>query len=189
MYALVLFSSGCYYRQLSLLHPPREGRDLSQKDVTVRIKELRDFECAHFFDSRLVTKGLQPIQIYIQNDSSKVFVLDATKLSVPLVGRRGVSAKVYKNVVGRSVVWFMGVSLLWKIFMPVLILDTLFCVQANQDAQRDIHSVCVQPKDKIVIQPHSRFHRVLFVPREKYHQHLSVTLQEQGNEEELVFTF
>lgn len=187
--SIILGLSGCYYRQTALLHPPHEGQDLSQKDISIRIKPLRDFECTHYFDSRLVTKGVQPIQVYIQNDSKKVLVLDATKLSAPLLGKHGIGAKMYKNIVARTIVWALGVSVLWWAFAPLLILDPLFCIQANQEAHKDIESICVQPKDQIVIRPQSRLHKILFIPSEKYHQHLSITLREQDSENELIFTF
>lgn len=173
-----------------MLRIPQEGQEKKISDVLVRIKVLRDFECAHYFDNRLVSQGLQPIQMYIQNDTDHFYILDGSNISVPLVGKRGVGAYLYKNTYARSAIWLFGtVALAWQLFLPVFLIDTVGCVQANKHIRSDIESICINPKEKLVIPPHTRIHKVLFVDQDDYHHHIEIRLQEQERQDELVFAF
>ena len=191
LYTGILCLSGCgYYRPQSVLTPPTEGQDQTIKEVLVRTKLLRDFECSYYFDNRLVSRNIQPIQLYLQNDSDLYYVLNAADISLPLLGKRDVGSVLYKNVIGRSLVWLTGtIAFLWQLFLPILFLDTLFCLQANKEISNDISSICINPKQKLVIAPHSRMHKVLFVPLEKFHHHLTIILKEQEKGAELIFRF
>lgn len=182
--------TGCYHAPSAVLRPPHEGYESVQSQVRVRIKPLRDFECSHYFDNRLVTRGIQPIQLYVENDSDKYYTLDAQTISLPVMGKRDVGAVLYKNILGRSFVWTVGtVAFFWQFFLPVFVIDLLFCLEANKNIRSDIGSVCINPKEKVVLKPHSREHKVIFVPLDEYHQHMTLTLQEEKSESELVFKF
>lgn len=185
------FMTGCsYHRPLAVLAPPHEGHEQIVDNVSIRVKPLRDFECSHYFDNRLVSRGIQPIQVYIQNDTDQYYVLDGQNISLPVMGKRDVGAVLYKNIMARSCVWLFGtVAAVWQIFLPILVVDTLFCLQANKNIKNDISSVCINPKEKVVLKPHSRLHKVLFVPVDEYHHHITVTLHDQQTQRELVFQF
>jgi hypothetical protein len=173
-----------------VLTPPTEGQEQTIKKVLVRTKLLRDFECSYYFDNRLVSHNIQPIQLYIQNDSDVYYVLNASDISLPLLGKRDVGAVLYKNILGRSVVWLTGtIAFLWQFFLPVWFLDTLFCLQANKEIASDITGIWINPKQKLVIAPHSRTHKVLFVSLEKFHHHMTLSLKEQDKGTELIFRF
>jgi hypothetical protein len=172
-----------------VLAPPTEGQEKTIEKVLLRIKPLRDFECAYYFDNRLVSRGIQPIQLSIQNESEKYYVLNGQDISLPLLGKRDVGAVLYKNIVGRSVVWLVGVAVFWKLFLPVLLVDTLFCVQANKEISNDVSSMCINPKQKVVVAPRSKIHKILFVPADKYHHHMTIVLKEQENNGEITFRF
>jgi len=181
---------GCgYHRPKAVLPPPTEGQSQTISGVLMRVKPLRDFECSYYFDNRLVSRGIQPLQLYINNDTDSYFVLDGKDISLPLMGRRDVGGKFYKNVVGRSLVWFVGSLIYWKIFLPVLLLDSLLCMQANKEIGTDLASLGVNPKQKIVIEPRTRLHKVLFVPVDQYHHHMTIPLKEQEKDTVLTFRF
>jgi hypothetical protein len=187
----IICLAGCgYYRPQAVLTPPTEGQEQTIKKVLVRTKLLRDFECSYYFDNRLVSHNIQPIQLYIQNDSDVYYVLNASDISLPLLGKRDVGAVLYKNILGRSVVWLTGtIAFLWQFFLPVWFLDTLFCLQANKEIASDITGIWINPKQKLVIAPHSRTHKVLFVSLEKFHHHMTLSLKEQDKGTELIFRF
>lgn len=188
---IALFLTGCsYHRPTAVLSPPHEGHEQTQSKVSVRIKPLRDFECSHYFDNRLVMRGIQPIQLYIQNDTDNYYVLDGQNISLPLMGKRDVGAVLYKNMVGRSLTWlFCSVAFLYQVFLPILVVDLLFCAQANKNIHNDISNICINPKEKLVIDPRTRVHKVLFVPSDDYHHHLTLVLNEQNRDGQLVFKF
>ncbi|MDQ5890515.1 MAG: hypothetical protein QG604_389 [Candidatus Dependentiae bacterium] len=188
----VVLLTGCgYHRPQAVLTPPTEGQDQTIKDVLVRIKPLRDFECSYYFDNRLVSRGIQPIQLFVQNDTDRYYVLDGKDITLDMLGKRDVGAVLYKNVIGRSIVWLTGtIAFFWKLFLPILIIDTLFCLQANKEISNDIASICINPKQKLVIAPRSRMHKVLFVPTDSYYHHVTIVLKEQDKEDaELTFRF
>ncbi len=186
----IILSTGCgYHRPQAVLTPPTEGQEKTIEKVLVRIKPLRDFECSYYFDNRLVSRGIQPIQMSIQNDSEKYYVLNGQDISLPLLGKRDAGAVLYKNIVGRSVIWLLGTAIFWKLFLPVLLVDTLFCLQANKEISNDISSMCINPKQKLVIAPRSKIHKVLFVSVEKYHHHMTIVLKEQESNNEIAFRF
>ena len=128
-------------------------------------------------------------QVYIQNNSDQYYVLDGQNISLPIMGKRDIGAVLYKNVIARSVVWGLGIATVWEIFVPIFIVDMLFCVQANKNIRSDITSVCINPKEKVVLAPHSRTHKVLFVPVDDYHHHLTISLNEQQSDKQLTFKF
>ncbi len=187
----IVLLAGCgYHRPQAVLTPPNEGQDQTIKNVLVRLKPLRDFECSYYFDNRLVSRGIQPIQLYIQNDSDSYYVLDAKDISLDIMGKRDAGSVLYKNMVGRSIVWLAGIAFVWQLFLPILLVDTLFCMQANKEITNDITSICINPKQKLVIAPRSRTHKVLFVPVDSYYHHATIVLKEQDKEDvELAFKF
>ena len=94
---IAVLITGCsYHRPSAVLTPPHEGHEQTQEKVSVRIKPLRDFECSHYFDNRLVSRGIQPVQLYIQNESEHYYVLDGREISLPIMGKRDIGA-VYKK--------------------------------------------------------------------------------------------
>lgn len=189
----LIFFTGCgggYYKPQAVISPPTEGQEETQARVMVRVKPLRDFECSYYFDNRLVSRGIQPIQLFVENDSDSYYVLDAEDISFELLGKKDVGAVLYKNIFGRSLVWLVGtVAVFWKVFLPIFIVDTLLCLQANKEMSNDISSLSVNPKEKIVIAPHSRIHKVLFVSADSYYHHLALSLTEQETEKKLRFRF
>lgn len=197
MFSLLFFlavSVGCsfkgYHNPTVVLLPPHEGQELTIDDVSVRVKPLRDFECAHYFDNRMVSKGVQPIQIYIQNNTNTFYVLDGENVSLSLLGRRRVGAVLYKNIIARSMVWLIGtVTILWQVFLPILVADAAFSMQANKNIKSDIESIAMRPKDKVVIAPGARVHKIMFVETHEYHHHLTVTLTKEQEEGEILFRF
>ena len=187
---IIVFSGCGYHRPQAVLSPPTEGQEKIIEKVLMRIKPLRDFECSYYFDNRLVSRGIQPIQLCIQNNSEKYYVLNGEDISLPLMGKRDVGAVLYKNIVGRSIVWLTGtIAFFWKLFLPILLVDTLFCLQANKEISNDITSICINPKQKLVVAPHSKIHKVLFVPVGQYHHHMTIVLREQENNGEITFRF
>ncbi|MGD1997560.1 MAG: hypothetical protein PVJ92_01455 [Candidatus Dependentiae bacterium] len=190
---LLLMTAGCsfkgYHNPTVVLLPPHEGQEVTIDDVSVRVKPLRDFECAHYFDNRMVSKGVQPIQVYIQNNTNTFYVLDGENVSLPLLGRRRVGAVLYKNILARSMVWFIGVMVLWQVFVPVFVADAAFSMQANKNIKNDIESIAMRPKDKVVIAPGARVHKIFFVEPHEYHHHMTITLTKEQEEGEVLFRF
>ena len=179
-----------YHNPTVVLLPPHEGQEVTIDKVSIRIKPLRDFECAHFFDNRLVSRGVQPIQVYVQNNTETFYVLNGENISLPLLGKRSVGAVLYKNIIARSLVWTIGtVAVLWQVFLPILIADVLFSMQANKNIKSDIDSIAMRPKDKVVVPPGGRVHKILFVESGEYHHHMSITLTKEQEDGELLFRF
>jgi len=189
---IIVTITGCgYYRPTTMLRPPHEGLKQEIESVSICLKPLRDFECAHYFDHRLVSRArVQPLQVYIQNNSDKYYVLQGSHISVPILGKRSVGAILYKNIFGRSLVWGFGTAaIFWQLFLPLWVIDMIFSLQANKNIRNDIESICINPKERVVITPNSRVHKVLFVLQEDYHHHIDITLVEQQTDNELVFKF
>lgn len=195
VFMAVVLLGGCspfkgYYNPSVMLLPPHEGQEITNGNVSIRAKALRDFECAGFFDNRMIDKDVQPIQIYIQNNSDTFYVLDGASISVPLLGKRRVGAVLYKNILARSVVWVLGtIAFSWELFLPILLADTIFSMQANKNIKSDLESIALRPKEKVVLAPASRVHKIFFVDTSDYHHHFSITLTKEQGEGELVFRF
>jgi len=186
----LMLLSGCgYHKPQAVLAPPTEGQDQTTGKVMMRVKPLRDFECSYYFDNRLISRGIQPLQLYIQNDSDTYYVLSGSDISLPILGKREVGAVFYRNILGRSLVWLLGVALLWQVFLPLFFVDGLFCLQANKEIGSDLNSICINPKEKLVLAPRTRTHKVLFVPVDEYHYHFTITLHEQDTDNVVTFSF
>jgi hypothetical protein len=186
---LVFAISGCYHRPQAVLTIPHEGQEQTQESVLVRCKTLADHECYHYFDNRILEHGVQPLQLYIQNDSDKYFVFTGKDISLPIMGKGDVGAMLYKNIVSRSFVWGFGALFYWPAFIPILLVDGILCLQANKEIGDDITSFCISKTEKLVVAPHSRLHKVLFIQESDYHHHFTLALHEQESDHELVFRF
>ncbi len=186
-----LFSQGCFLQHRDIvLVPPFEGAQKTVNDVSVRVRLLRDFECVSYFGKRLVSKGLQPIQLYIQNASNIEYTLNGEDIDLPLCGKRTVGRHLYNKIIGRSIAWAFGTLIIfWELFLPIWLIDSLYSINHNQKIYRNIEKICINPKEQVIIPPQSKVYRVLFVKAEKYNHRISMIIRDNEESKQLVFSF
>ncbi len=142
-------------------------------------------ECREYFDRDVISKGYQPIQIYIHNasDSSYLFLKD--NVTLPTASAEEVSKKVHSSTIGRIAGYGAAALLASPLFAVPAVVDGFKSAEANVSLDRDFLAKAARD---CVISPQSHVNMVLFVPREYYEETFTVTLIDESTNKSLQLT-
>jgi hypothetical protein len=142
-------------------------------------------DCKRFLDRDVLKKGFQPVQLYIENNSCKSFLFSLDRISLPFARPEEVAHSVHTSTVGRALGYGIpGLLIAWPLIIPAVI-DGLKSSEANEALDTDFYHKTAS-SDRI-INPHSHFNRILFVPAGEYQPNFIVTLIDQESKKEKTF--
>ena len=72
-------------------------------DLLVIGKAFTEADCKRYLDRNVLAEGYQPVQLYLQNNSSKTYIFSLNRLSLSCVSHELVAEKVHTSTVGRAV--------------------------------------------------------------------------------------
>lgn len=151
-----------------------EVTGLSVIAKTYTVQESQDY-----LDRDLISRGYQPIQVTIQNNTAKAYFLSQDGISLPSVPAQKIARQVIKSAIPRAVAYKVASILFWPFMIPSTI-DTVRTFKSYQKLKKDLVAKSVKTQEKIA--PYSTFHRVLFVPMDQVQETLTVTLSEIDSE-------
>jgi hypothetical protein len=184
--SLLALSSCASYKSASLNNPSSGVMTYSsakKDDLIVLAKEFDKDDCLRYLDRDVITKGYQPIQLYIRNNSDKDFYFSMNRVSLACAKYDEVADKVHTSTVGRIAGYGVGALFIWPLAIPA-IYDGIRSSEANDALDVDFASKAA--KDMTIFR-HSSFNKLIFVPRKEYQKHFQVTLVEQ--ESKAPYTF
>ena len=149
----------------------------AEKDVVATAKAFNKSDCKRYLDRDVIAEGYQPIQLYIENKSDKPYSFALSRVSLPVAQPEEVAQTVHTSTVGRAVGYGVGAIFLWPLAIPAIV-DGVKSAEANDHLDVDYSSKAARDQ---VIQPHSHFNKLLFVPVNGYQSSFTVTLMDQNS--------
>ena len=173
----LMFLFSCASYNATTLHTLAYDAVLSsvtiKDDVVAVAKAFNKGDCKRFLDRDVIMEGYQPIQLYIENNSDKFYIFSLSRVSLPTAQPEEVAQTVHTSTIGRAVGYGVGAIFLWPLAIPAIV-DGIKSAEANDHLDIDYSSKAA--KDQVIIQPHSYFNKLLFVPINEYQPSFTITL-------------
>lgn len=158
--------------------------EAKNSDVLVTAKAYDKLDCKRYLDRDVISKGYQPIQLYIQNNSDRSYSFSLNRIDLPYARQEEVAGKVHTSTVGRILGYGVpGVIILWPLIIPAVV-DGIKSADANEALDYDFSSKIARDQ---IINPHSHFNKIIFVPVSDFQQSFNVTLIDQESNKPKTF--
>jgi len=182
--ALALGSCASYSAS-PLCYPSTDLIQTSSQDggISIVSKAFSMDDCYTYLDRDVVSEGYQPVQIYIQNNSSKNYLFSLSRLGLAVANPKEVAQRVHTSTAGRAAAYGVGALFLWPLVIPAIV-DGIKSSDANTALDYDFASKSA--KDQLIFS-HSRFNAILFVPVDTYQNCFTLTLLDEATKEPKTF--
>ncbi len=158
------------------------GNDAGREDVVVVAKAFDLSECKEYLDRDVLSAGYQPIQLYIQNNSSKPYIFSPERVSLSCATAKEVGDMVHTSTAARVAGYAAGALFVWPLVIPAVV-DGIMSAEANDALDKDFYSKVAGNQ---TIFPHSYFNKIIFVPSNQFESKFSITLIDaQSNQPKL----
>lgn len=152
--------------------------------IGVAAKSFTKADCKRYLDRDVISKGYQPVQLFLQNNTEKSFSFSLNRISLPYATPEEVADQVHTSTVGRTVGYGIGALIIWPLAIPAVV-DGVMSSQANESLDNDFYSKSA--KDQIV-NPHSYINTLIFVPISSYTSNFSIILIDQETNEPVLLS-
>lgn len=145
---------------------------LNDSKVVVAAKAMTPAESKRNFGHDLNSRGVQPVQLSIENNTSDEYSLCPSSVDLPRIETRKIAAKITKSTLARGIAYKIAGFFFWPLMIPGTI-DSIRVMKHHQDIKKDLNAKSMRDE---IIPPYSTFHRVLFVPMDQFQKTFKVTL-------------
>ena len=147
---------------------------LNHKKVVVTAKAMNPKESQQSFGHDLISRGVQPLQLSIQNNTSNEYSLCPSSVDLPRIEPSKIAFKVTKSSIPRAIGYKIASFFFWPFMIPGTI-DSIRVLAHHKHLKKDLTAKSMKNE---IVAPYSTFNRVLFVPKEKFKDTFKVTLIE-----------
>ena len=181
--AVVLFVliSGCAKYSPKPLRIP-SGVVKQNGDIEVSKKIFSEADSKRFFDRKLIARGYQPIQLYIKNNSDKIYVLNSRDIALPLEPVDSVATSMHRDVAWKATKYFILLGPVWAA------LEGYNSYEINKKIDSDLKVRTVNEQDTIEIKPGGVFNRIMFVSNENLQTSFDLKLESLDKEKKINFS-
>ena len=161
--------------------------DSSENNYLQLVTKVFDsYDCKKYLDRDVISKGYQPVQIFIKNKSSKAFYASPDRIALPLASVDEVARSVHTSTAKRVTWYSIGGLFFTPLFIPAVV-DGIKSSEANKFLDKDFENKAFKTQ---TIQPHSKFTGIVFVPINQFNKmsEISVTLVNSDSNKPVVLT-
>ncbi|MBS0604188.1 MAG: hypothetical protein JSS60_04010 [Verrucomicrobia bacterium] len=145
---------------------------LNDSRILVVAKVMTPEESKRSFGHDLLSRGVKPLQLTVQNNTSNEYSMCPSSVDLPRIEASKIAFKVTKSAIPRSIGYKIASFFFWPFMIPSTI-DGIRVMAHHQKLKKDI--IAKSMKDEIVA-PYSTFNRVLFVSDKQFQETFKVTL-------------
>lgn len=179
MSIVALFSiSGCarYSAQplsrLKTVNPQKQdGSEKPEKAISLAYNVYDKWDCKKYLNRDVLSKGYQPVQITITNNSDRYINFSKENISLPTVSAADVAKKVHTSTITRATCYGVAGLFLWPFFIPAVV-DGVRSSQANQKLDEDFAKKELSDQ---IITPYSTINGLIFVPKDEFKHNFTIT--------------
>lgn len=176
--ALILLAGCASYNATSLNTLSSDAvfaSSYEKNDVLIVAKAFDKVDCKKYLDRDVLAQGYQPVQLYIENNTDKNYIFSINRISLSCARPEEVAQKVHTSTAGRAAGYGAGAILFWPLVIPAVV-DGVKSSQANDALDNDFSSKAARDQ---IIQPHSYFNKLLFIPVSEYQPKFHIILVEK----------
>jgi hypothetical protein len=151
--------------------------------VTVAARKFTTQDSKSYLDRDVIVKGYQPVQLAIDNRSTKTFLFSTSGVSLPCARPDDVARKVHTSTVGRVFAWGIPGLIIWPLIIPAIV-DGIGSSNANSELDKDFSAKAL---NEVVVQPASFVEGLLFIPTESFVENFQVKLVDRDTKKVLEF--
>jgi hypothetical protein len=155
----------------------------ANKDLRLSAKPYNPEESKLFLKRDLLSRGYQPVQITIENNSPSAYQLSLDEMKQKQVSPRELAMKVLQGSIPRAIGLKIASLIFWPFAIPSTI-DSLRSIHTYNDLKKDY--TAKQLKDE-TIAAYSTQHRILFLNKHDLKDPLTLILKD--NEDGSTSTF
>lgn len=171
IYIALIFLTGCASYNASSLNSV--SIDTPANDVVIAAKAFDIADCKKYLDRDVISKGFQPVQLYIQNNTNKSYAFSTDRVSLATAKSHDVATKVHTSTLGRVMGYGAAAWLTFGILAIPAIVDGIKSSNANQALDTDFY---MKTAHSHTILPHSHLNKIIFIPANEYQSSFTVTL-------------
>lgn len=145
---------------------------LNETRVLVMAKAMTPDESKRNFGHDLISRGVQPLQLTIQNNTANEYSLCPSSVDLPRIDASKVAFKITKSAIPRAIAYKIASFFFWPLMIPSTI-DGIRVMSHHQKVKKDLKAKSMRDE---VVAPYSTFNRVLFVPQKEFQETFKVTL-------------
>jgi hypothetical protein len=134
-------------------------------------------ESLKYLRCNLLAKGVQPIQLSIQNNTSKPLGLGDLSIDLPLVSGNHVATQFYLETLPRTFALKAASFFFWPFLIPSTI-DGVITYKSQKKMRHDYTAKTIKNYEEIV-PPYSTINRILFVKHRDMRDTFTLTLQDK----------
>ena len=181
---LVLLSGCANYSasSLSTLSSSAAVPSAKNSNITAAWKVFDKNDCQTYLGRNLLAEGYVPVQMTIRNQSEDPLYLSADNFSISLPSPARVAKTVHTSTGGRVAAWGIPGLIITPLLIPA-IYDGILSSNANDSLDADYQSKALSDH---IIQPHSHFDTIIFVPKGKIKQSIEMFLINETTQEKIV---
>lgn len=147
---------------------------LNDSRVMVVAKAMNADESKRNFGHDLISRGVQPLQLTIENNTSNEYSLCPSSVDLPRVEVSEIAFKITKSSIPRGIAYKIASFFFWPLMIPSTI-DGIRVMVHHKNLKKDLAAKSMRDE---VVAPYSTFNRVLFVPKKEFQTTFKVTLIE-----------
>lgn len=154
--------------------------------LRVTVKKYSAGESKEYLDRNLMKHGYQPIQVTVENNTTRAYRLAQDGISQPSASPGKVASSISKKALPRSIGLKIASFFFWPLMIPSTI-DGIHMLKTHAQMKKNYTAKAVKEESE-EIAPYSTVSRVLFVPKDEVKDALTVTLNSQDYREAFSFT-
>lgn len=154
--------------------------------LRVTVKKYSTGESKEYLDRNLIRHGYQPIQVTVENNTTRSYALSQDGISQPCASPGKVANSVSKKALPRSIGLKIASFFFWPLMIPSTI-DGIFMLKTHAQMKKNYSAKAVKEESE-EIAPYTTVSRVLFIPKKEVKDSLTVTLNSQDQSEAFSFT-
>lgn len=182
---MLAFLSGCAkYEAKPLKRLNLAALSATEPSVALAHRALDKDACKRYLDRDVISKGYQPVQITLTNNSDRNLEFSKDNMTLPYACASDVAPKVHTSTVGRAVGYGVVGLILWPFLIPAVV-DSVGSAEANNKLDQDFDKKELEDQ---LVRPHSTINGLVFVPEEDFRSDFAITLVDAKTHEKFVLT-
>jgi len=167
------------YRPQAMTLTGSQLEPFSEEGIHIAAKAYSRKESLIYLNQDLLHLGLQPLQLTIQNNSSRSYYLSRDGLALPHLSSRQVAGKLHQGAIPRSIVFRVAGFFFWPFLIPGAV-DSILTMRSYFLVKRDYESKTLK-RDPEIIVPYSTVNRIIFLPADQVSSSFDLYLQDPRN--------
>lgn len=150
-----------------------------EEGIYVGAKAYSAQESMVYLNRDLLHRGLQPMQVTIQNNTPRSYLLSNDGLDLPNLSSKQVAGKVTRSAIPRSIAFRVAGFFFWPLLIPGTI-DTILTMKTYFQIKGDYYIKSIKDHAELIL-PFSTVNRVIFLPADRFSPYFTLYLQDSKN--------